>query len=214
MRNLAAGNHSAHAGCTRTPRRDHTRGFLAHETVKDSSERRKNVVEHKGSINFGSQALVLLRAQSLTWDTLCADISRISLAVAYLQLMQELAWDTLSHLKYLMKSQEISITFWFPMRSGRLDTVRKVSCEFCRNSCPGQSQTRSPKKLVPMRLSRGLQDRGAEMSNGIIEGNGVTHTLNCTRSAPVNGFCTRLGQVVSGAQNQGSGVEMEETQRW
>jgi hypothetical protein len=94
-----AGNNHAHPGCTRTPRRDHTRGFLAHETVKDSSEKRKKVVEHKGSINFGSQALVLPRAQSLTWDTLFAEISRISLVAAHLQLIQQLAWDTLSQLR-------------------------------------------------------------------------------------------------------------------
>jgi hypothetical protein len=60
----------------------------------------KSVVEHKGVyLKLGLQAVIDLRAQSLTWDTLYSQVSRISLIAAFLQLIQQLPWDTLSHLQ-------------------------------------------------------------------------------------------------------------------
>jgi hypothetical protein len=60
----------------------------------------KPVVEHKGKYpKLSSEALILLQTQSLTWDTFCAEVSRISLAAVYLQFSQRFGWDTLSHLE-------------------------------------------------------------------------------------------------------------------
>jgi hypothetical protein len=69
---------------------------------------------------LGSEALFLLEAQSLTWDTFFAEASRISLVVALLQPIQQLAWDTLSHPKISDSIQEISITFYFVCAIGPL----------------------------------------------------------------------------------------------
>lgn len=64
-------------------------------------------------LKLRSLALIDLRAQSLTWDTLCAEVLRISLAAAYLQSIQWLARDTVSHLEISAEIAEISITFYF-----------------------------------------------------------------------------------------------------
>jgi hypothetical protein len=67
------------------------------QTIKD---RDKRVVEHKGVYpKLGSEAVINLQAQSLTWDTLFAEVSQISLVGKYLQSSHQLAWDTLSHLE-------------------------------------------------------------------------------------------------------------------
>jgi hypothetical protein len=73
-----------------------------------------SVVEHKGMYpTLGSEAVIQLQAQSLTWDTFCAVGSQISLIAAFLQLIQQLAWDTLSHLQISDEIAGISITFYF-----------------------------------------------------------------------------------------------------
>jgi hypothetical protein len=63
--------------------------------------RQKNVVEHKEMyLRLGSEALILLRAQSPGWNTLFAKALRIRLAAEYLQSSQWLAWDTLLYSKH------------------------------------------------------------------------------------------------------------------
>jgi hypothetical protein len=82
--------------------------------IMRQQKQRKGVVEHKGVYpRLGSTALIHLLKQSLTWDTLCSDVSRISLVAVYLQLIQQLAWDTLSHLRISDEIAGILITFYF-----------------------------------------------------------------------------------------------------
>jgi hypothetical protein len=72
------------------------------------------VVEHKGVYpRLGSEERILLWAQSLTWDTLCAERSQISPVGVLLQSIQQLPWDTLSHLRETDEIAGILITFYF-----------------------------------------------------------------------------------------------------
>jgi hypothetical protein len=81
--------------------------------ILSQQKQAKKVVEHKGSIDLGSDGLVLPRAQSLAWDTLFAEAPRISLADGYLQFSQWFAWDTLSQLRITDEIAGIFRTFYF-----------------------------------------------------------------------------------------------------
>jgi hypothetical protein len=68
--------------------------------VMSQQKQSKSVVEHKGVYpKLGSEAVIHLQAQSLPWDTFCAEGSQISLVGVLPQSSQQLAWDTLSHLR-------------------------------------------------------------------------------------------------------------------
>jgi hypothetical protein len=110
----------------------------------------KCVVEHKGVYpRLGSEAVIRLQAQSLAWDILCAVGSRISLVAAHLQLIQQLAWDTLSNTKISDNFAGILITFWLVCAIGPLGRpsqdilripqkflLRTVADLLSKKSCP------------------------------------------------------------------------------
>jgi hypothetical protein len=74
----------------------------------------KPVVEHKGVYpRLGSEAVIDLGAQSLTWDTFWAVGSQICLVGVLPQSSQQLAWDTLSHTRITDEIAGILITFHF-----------------------------------------------------------------------------------------------------
>jgi hypothetical protein len=82
--------------------------------VMSQQKQSKSVVEHKGVYpKLGSEAVIHLQAQSLPWDTFCAEGSQISLVGVLPQSSQQLAWDTLSHLRETDEIAGILITFHF-----------------------------------------------------------------------------------------------------
>jgi hypothetical protein len=87
-------------------------GLKVAMNIKRQQKQTKRVVEHKGKYpKLGSEAVIDLQTQSLTWDTLCAQGSQISLVGVHLQLIQQLAWDTLAHLRITTNIPGISNNF-------------------------------------------------------------------------------------------------------
>jgi hypothetical protein len=107
-------------------------------------------VEHKGVYpTIGSKARFLLPSQSLAWDTFFALGSREGRIAALLQVIQQLAWDTLSHLKITDNFAGILMTFYFVHAIRAPGHCLQDILRICRNSCGGQSYTRHAKKSCP-----------------------------------------------------------------
>jgi hypothetical protein len=125
----------------RTPRADivSERDQRSQMNIVSQQKQTKRVVEHKGVYpKLGSDAVIDLQTESLTWDTFCPVGSQISLTAAYLQFIQWLAWDTLSHLRISDNIHATSRTFYF---ARAIRPVGRQLAKYFGNSAEIPSQT-------------------------------------------------------------------------